>query len=65
MGYNTKQFDQEAHYAKKTTKELQEELKRVETFYKQHCNGIAANFYVNYIAKLKLLIAERIGKHSK
>lgn len=63
MGYNTKQFNHKAHYAKKTTRELTEELHRVESHYANDGDkSIAAKFYVNYIATLRLLIAERIGK---
>lgn len=32
MGYNTKYFDHEAHYASKSIKELQEYLKTAEEF---------------------------------
>jgi len=61
MGYNTKQFDQEAHYAKKSTKELQNLLKDSIAFaerYPQFKNG----WHNEYIHSLKQKIAERIGK---
>ena len=34
MGYNTKHFDHEAHYASKSIKELQQYLKKLKSFRK-------------------------------
>jgi hypothetical protein len=61
MGYNTKHFDHEAHYASKSTKELQAILKKSQEFVKQHPQ-FEHSWHNEYIHSLKLRIAERIGK---
>ena len=61
MGYNTKHFDHEAHYASKSIKELQEYLKKAEEFSKKHPQ-FKDGWHNEYIHMLKLRIAERIGK---
>jgi ABC-type glycerol-3-phosphate transport system substrate-binding protein len=61
MGYNTKHFDHEAHYASKSTRELEALLKQAEQFLKKHPK-FEFSRYNEYRQKLKLLIAERIGK---
>jgi hypothetical protein len=61
MGYNTKHFDYEAHYASKSTKELEAMLKKAEEFGQKY--PVANNSIHNgYVQTLKLKIAERIGK---
>jgi hypothetical protein len=61
MGYNTKKFDQEAHLASKSTKELQDMLKKSQEFVTNHPQ-FEYGWHNDYIQKLKLKIAERIGK---
>lgn len=61
MGYNTKHFDHEAHYASKSTKELEALLKQSEDFVKKYPQ-FEYSWNNEYRQKLKLLIAERIGK---
>jgi hypothetical protein len=61
MGYNTRHFDREAHYASKSIKELQQYLKKAEQFsqkYPQFKDG----WHNEYIHDLRRRIAERIGK---
>lgn len=61
MGYNTNTFDQKAHWAKKTIKQLEHDLKRAQEFvanYPKFEHGM----HNEYIANLKLTIAERIGR---
>ena len=65
MGYNTNQWDKESHYAKKTTKQLEDELTKFrEGLEKVRDNDplCAASFYSNHIEYLRMKIAERIGK---
>lgn len=61
MGYNTKHFDHEAHYASKSIKELQQYLKKAEEFSEKHPQ-FKYGRHNEYIHMLKLRIAERIGK---
>ena len=61
MGYNTKCFGREAHYASKSMKELQEYLKKAEEFVEK-CPQFKDGRNNEYIHTLKLRIAERIGK---
>jgi hypothetical protein len=61
MGYNTKHFDHEAYYASKSVKELEALLKQSEDFVKKHPQ-FEYSWHNEYRQKLKLLIAERIGK---
>ena len=61
MGYNTKHFDHEAYYASKSIKELEALLKKSEDFVKEHPQ-FEYSWHNEYRQKLKLLIAERIGK---
>ena len=61
MGYNTKHFDHEAHYASKSTKELEALLKKAQEFVKEHPQ-FEYSWHNDYIHRLKLRIAERIGK---
>lgn len=61
MGYNTKHFDHEAHYASKSTKELEALLKKAQEFVKQYPQ-FEHSWHNEYIHSLKLRIAERIGK---
>jgi hypothetical protein len=61
MGYNTKHFDHEAHYASKSTKQLEALLKQAEKFVQEHPK-FEFSWHNEYRQKLKLLIAERIGK---
>ncbi len=61
MGYNTHYFDFEAHYASKSTKQLEEMLRDAEAFtvkYPQFSEGR----HNEYVHTLKCLIAERIGR---
>lgn len=61
MGYNTKHFDHEAHYASKSIKELEALLKQAQ----DHVNKYPEfehSWHNEYIHMLKLRIAERIGK---
>ena len=66
MGTNSSKFDFTGHYAKKSMKELQAELKQFKDGLAklEYSNGISKpyEFYNTHIAKLQLLIAERIGK---
>jgi hypothetical protein len=61
MGYNTKHFDHEAHYASKSTKELEALLKQAEKFVKEHPK-FEHGWHNDYRQMLKLKIAERIGR---
>lgn len=64
MGYNTKEFDHEAHYASMSIHELQFLLRKSQEFvakYPQLENG----WHNEYMNMLKLRIAERIGKKRK
>jgi hypothetical protein len=61
MGYNTKHFDHEAHYASKSTKELEALLKQAEQFVKEHPK-FEFSWHNEYRQMLKLKIAERIGR---
>ncbi len=64
MGYNTKHFDHEAHYASKSLKELEEYLRVAEEFAKKH-SQFGIGWHNEYMHNLKLKIAERIGKKKK
>jgi hypothetical protein len=61
MGYNTKHFDHEAHYASKSTKELEAQLKKSQEFVKKYPQ-FEYSWHNEYIHSLKLRIAERIGR---
>lgn len=61
MGYNTKKFDQEAHYASKTTKQLQDMLKDAQGFVQRHPK-FEQGMPNEHVQDLKRRIAERIGK---
>ena len=61
MGYNTSKFDHEAHYASKSTKELEALLKQAQEFVKEHPQ-FEFGWHNDYVQKLKARIAERIGK---
>ena len=61
MGYNTKHFDYEAYYASKSTKELESLLKKATEFVEKHPQ-FEFSWHNEYRQKLKLLIAERIGR---
>lgn len=61
MGYNTKHFDHEAHYASKSTKQLEALLKQAEKFAQEHPK-FEYSWHNEYRQMLKLKIAERIGR---
>ena len=61
MGYNTKHFDHEAHYASKSTKELEALLKKATEFVEKHPQ-FKFSWHNEYRQMLKLRIAERIGR---
>lgn len=61
MGYNTKHFDHEAHYASKSTKELESLLKQAQEFVRKYPQ-FEHSWHNEYIHSLKLRIAERIGR---
>lgn len=61
MGYNTKKFDQGAHYASKSMNELVFLLKEAEVITKQY-PSTKDGFINEYIQTLKLKISERINK---
>lgn len=61
MGYNTKKFDHEAHYASKSLKQLEADLKKAQEFVKQYPQ-FEHSWHNEYIHTLRLKIAERIGK---
>ena len=61
MGYNTKHFDHEAHYASKSTKQLEADLKKALEFVKEYPQ-FEHSWHNEYIHTLRLKIAERIGK---
>ena len=58
MAYNSPKFDKDAHYASKSTKELEQLVKFWEESIAKHGGNIAINEL--HIVKIKL--AERIGK---
>ena len=66
MGTNSSKFDFTGHYAKKSMKDLQNELKQFKDGLAKldptNAIGNTYGFYSTHIAKLQLLIAERIGK---
>lgn len=61
MTHNTKTFNIEEHYGKKSTKELQQILKESEEFVDKYPQ-FKFGWHNEYRQKIKLLIAERIGK---
>lgn len=61
MGYNTKTFDHEAHYASKSTKELEDLLKKATEFVEKYPQ-FEYSWHNEYRQMLKLRIAERIGR---
>ena len=60
MGYNTSKFDKDAHYAAKTTKELE----KLVVFWKDSVNkhGLSHTIATNELAIVQMKLAERIGK---
>lgn len=62
MGYNTHTYDKEAEYAKKSTKQLQAELKKFEQVVADWIGDISPARFNEHIGYLKMKIAERIGK---
>lgn len=63
MGTNSSgKFDQMAYYRSKTTEYLNDEVKRTEQNLRESTLPQAAAVYIKYIALLRLVIAERIGK---
>lgn len=58
MGYNTRTFDKEAHYGAMTTNELEKHKNDAEKFVSEYPDNC---FVVEYLAFLKMKIAERIG----
>jgi hypothetical protein len=60
MGCNTSKFDKDAHYASKSTKQLEELVKFWETSI-AHFNG-THNIAINELHIVKMKLAERIGK---
>ncbi len=61
MGYNTKKFDHEAHYASMSTKQLEFRLREAEDFAKKYPQ-FQQGWHNEYRESLKLKIAERIGR---
>ncbi len=61
MAYNTKKFDFDAHYGAKSTKELQDILKNSEQFAIDHPQ-FEFGWHNEFRQKLRMMIAERIGK---
>lgn len=61
MGYNTNHFDHEAYYASKSTKQLEALLKKATEFVEKYPQ-FEFSWHNEYRQKLKLLIAERIGR---
>ena len=62
MGLNSSKFDQDAYYGKMTMRELlalQEEHRK---FIEDHPEFAHQESTVNYTEKLRLVIAERIGR---
>jgi len=62
MGTNGPKYDVKADLAKKSVSQLQKELSRFETGLSTNRHRGQVDFYVKHIARLKLEIAERIGK---
>jgi hypothetical protein len=60
MAYNTKHFDHDAHYASKSTKQLEELVKFWEVSI-AHYHGIHT-LGIRELAVVKMKLAERIGK---
>ena len=62
MAYNNGQkFDQKAHWASKTSRQLESDLKRAQEFVDNYPK-FEHGWHNEYIANLKLTIAERIGR---
>jgi hypothetical protein len=61
MGYNTKHFDHEAHYASMSIKELEDRLKKANEFVEKYPQ-FEFSWHNEYRQMLKLRIAERIGR---
>ena len=61
MGYNTKHFDHEAHYASMSIKELEGLLKKATEFVEKYPQ-FEFSWHNEYRQMLKLRIAERIGR---
>lgn len=59
MAYNTKQFDKDAHYAAKTTKQLEQLVMFWNDVLSQYPDRKIANEELNLV---KMKLAERIGK---
>lgn len=64
MGYNTSVFNKDAHYAKKSTKELTTELADFEVSRGKYnkMNTVPAAMFGEHIRYLRAKIAERIGR---
>ena len=60
MGYNSSKFDKDAHYASKSTKQLEELVKFWETSI-AHYRG-THTVGINELAIVKMKLAERIGR---
>ena len=64
MGYNSSKFDKDAHYASKSTKELE----RLVVWWENAINEFLCrndkphNMAINELAIIKMKLAERIGK---
>jgi hypothetical protein len=65
MGYNTSKFDKDAHYASKTTKELEKLVvfweKAISEYDVVRFKG-PPNQWINELHIVKMKLAERIGK---
>lgn len=61
MGYNTKHFDHEAHYASMSIKELEALLKKATEFVEKYPQ-FEFSWHNEYRQMLKMRIAERIGR---
>lgn len=67
MGYNTHHFDKDAHYAAKTTKELEQLVVFWKDAVARHEGGSLGgrNIAINELAIVQLKLSERIGKKVK
>ncbi len=61
MGCNSKKFDKEAHYASKSTRELEELLKNAKDFVQKNPK-FEQGMHNEYMHSLKSLIASRVGE---
>jgi hypothetical protein len=58
MAYNSPKFDKDAHYASKTTKQLEELV----VFWKEAFEKHGGSVRSNELAIVQMKLAERIGK---